>query len=224
MSTAKYSEYHFEWVRNNFDLYSNSTAMAEAFEIEFDISMTDTKMRALWKRLGLRKDTQHRYTDEEDLWLAEHANTIPYSGLARLFNIRFNAALTKQALSQHCTLHLGIYSDNPNEFNNRIAWNKLPIGSETMDKRSGTMLIKTEKGWTNKARYIYEQVHGPIPEDHQVIFLDGNRQNFALGNLYCIPIKYMVLMNRNNWCTEDRDLTLTAIKYCELYYTIKDGR
>ena len=218
MSATKYDENHFNWVRDNFELYSSSTSMAKAFEVNFDISITSTRMRSLWKRLGLRKDNQHRYTQEEDLWLAKYANTVPYSELVTLFNSEFNTCLTKGAIMQHCEMRLGIYSDSPNEFNNRIAWNKLPIGSERLDKRSGTILIKTEKGWINKARYVYEQSHGIIPPEHQVIFLDGNRKNFDLDNLYCIPTKYMVLMNRNNWCTGDRDITLAAIKYCELYY------
>lgn len=220
---TKYTEIHFYWVRNNFDLYPTSKEMAKAFENAFNMPMIDTRMRALWKRLGLRKDSQHRYTQEEDLWLAEHANTVPYSKLTRLFNARFNTNLSKRALDLHCRYSLGIYSNNPNEFNNRIAWNKLPIGSETLDKRTGTVLIKTEDGWVSKARHIYEQIYGSIPENHQVIFLDANRQNFDIDNLYCIPTKYMVLMNRNNWCTESRELTLTAIKYCELYYALTKG-
>lgn len=222
MSATKYTETHFDWIRNNFDLYSSSSAMAEAFERYFGTSMTDTRMRSLWKRLDLRRGNQHRYTREEDLWLSENANKIPYSKLSSVFNSKFNANVTKNALQQHCALHLGIYSDNPTQFGNRVAWNKLPMGSETVDKRSGTILIKTETGWINKARYIYGRTHGKIPQDHQVIFLDGNRQNFDIGNLYCIPTKYMILMNRNNWCTEHPEVTLAAIKYCELHYELQE--
>lgn len=222
MSTLKYCDAHFDWIEDNLYVYSTSADMAKAFEEKFNITMTDTRMRSLWKRLGLRKGTQHRYTQDEDLWLAEYANTVPYSKLSELFNNEFDTNVTTSALQQHCNIHLGIYSDNPNEFNNCVAWNKLPIGSETLDKRFGTMLIKTENGWVNKARYVYEKVYGEIPKNHQVIFLDSNRQNFDIDNLYCIPIKHMILMNRNNWCTENRDVTLAAIEYCKLYYGLQE--
>jgi hypothetical protein len=223
MSAIKYNETHFNWVRDNFEVYSSGTEMAKAFEKTFDIPMTNTRMRAMWQRLNLRKGTQHRYTQEEDLWLAENANTVPYSKLAELFNNKFNTSVSKQALQLRCVLRLGIYSDDPNKFNNSVAWNKLPLGSESVDKRTNTILVKTEKGWINKARYVYEQANGEIPNDHQVVFLDSDRQNFELDNLYCIPTKYMILMNRNNWFTKDRDLTLAAIIYCRLYYEIKEG-
>lgn len=222
MNTSKYDEIHFNWIRENFDLYSTSVDMAKAFEETFGIQITDTRMRSLWKRLELRKGTQHYYTQEEDLWLAEHANTVPYSKLIDLFNTKFGITVTKHGLEQHCQAHLGIYADDPNKFNNRIAWNKLPIGSERVDKRFDTLLIKTEKGWINKARYIYEQTYGELPKDHQVIFLDSDRMNFDLDNLYCIPTKHMVLMNRNGWCTTNRDITLAAIIYCELYYALQE--
>ncbi len=224
MGTVRYAEEHFNWIRDNFDLYSNSLHMANAFEQKFNMSMRDTTMRALWTRLGLRKNNQHRYTPEEDLWLSENANTIPYSKLTEQFNAKFGTNVTMGALNQHCITYLGIYSDNPNEFNNRIPWNKLALGTERIDKRTGSMLVKTEKGWINKARYVYEQAHGEIPKDHQVIFLDSDHLNFDLANLYCIPTKYMLLMNRNNWCTEDREITLAAIKYCELYYMLEENK
>lgn len=219
---AKYNQEHFDWIRGNFNRYPNSSEMASAFAQTFNISMKASTMRALWKRLDLRKNNQHHYSLEEDLWLRENANTVPYSKLVQLFNSKFNSNVTSSALMQHCQIYLDIYSDNPNEFNNRIAWNKAFLGDESIDKRSGTLLVKTEKGWINKARYIYERAHGEIPDNHQIIFLDSNRQNFDLNNLYCIPVKYMRMMNRNNWCTEDREITLAAIKYCELYYGMQE--
>lgn len=72
-----------------------------------------------------------------------------------------------------------------------------------------------------KRRYAYEQAYGKIPKGHRIIQLDGNKMNCELDNLYCIPAKYIPFINKNHWLTDSREHTLTAIKWCELYYAIK---
>lgn len=54
-----------------------------------------------------------------------------------------------------------------------------------------------------------------------VIHLDGNKLNCDIDNLYCIPKKFRALMNKNHWYTDSREHTLTAIKWCELYYALR---
>lgn len=75
-----------------------------------------------------------------------------------------------------------------------------------------------------KRRYVWEQVHGKIPKDHCVICLDGNPMNCDPSNLYCMPIRYRTILAKNNWWFKSPELILTAIKWCELFCTIKDTR
>lgn len=72
-----------------------------------------------------------------------------------------------------------------------------------------------------KRRVVWEQHFGPIPKTHMVIHLDGNKLNCDIDNLYCIPKKFRALMNKNHWYTDSREHTLTAIKWCELYYALR---
>lgn len=81
-----------------------------------------------------------------------------------------------------------------------------------------------KENWVQKHRYIYEQQHGEIPNDHIIIFLDGNKTNFSINNLYCISRKIHAVMNKNRWFSENPDLTLTAIKWCELFYALKGNQ
>lgn len=222
MSDVKYSDLHWSWITENFVTYPTSSIMAREFEREFGIPITPYNMRTLCKRAGLRRNTQHRYSESEEQWLRENANTIPYNKLSDEFEKIFGVKVSKGGLNQHC-IKIGIFSENPNEFNNRTPWRKYPIGTERLDKRYGCMLVKTEKGWINKARYLYEQVYGPIPAKHQVIFLDGDRTNYDLDNLYCIPLKYIYLLNINKWWGTSREVTLTGIEWCKLYYALKEN-
>ena len=73
-----------------------------------------------------------------------------------------------------------------------------------------------------KRRYVWEQLHGEIPKDHCVICLDGNHWNCDPSNLYCMPIRYRIMLAKNNWWFKDPELILTAIKWCELFCAIKE--
>lgn len=95
---------------------------------------------------------------------------------------------------------------------------KWRVGDETI--RHGIPVIVTsvdytlkfEQRITPKRRYVWEQVHGSIPPGHRIIHLDGNPMNCELDNLYCIPDRFVPLLNKNHWFTNNRDHTLTAIK------------
>ena len=74
-----------------------------------------------------------------------------------------------------------------------------------------------------KRRVVWEQLHGEIPKDHCIIHLDGNHMNCDPSNLCCIPTKFRPILSRNRWWFGNSELTLTAIKWCELFYAIKEG-
>ena len=73
-----------------------------------------------------------------------------------------------------------------------------------------------------KRRYVWEQLHGEIPKDHCIIHLDGNHMNCAPSNLYCMPIRYRTILSKNKWWFKNPELILTAIKWCELFCTLKE--
>lgn len=215
----KFNQIHAHWLNDNFYSYPTTKELAVAFNKQFNANSDRQFIGKKCKHLGLTRANCVPYTAEEDAWLHTYANSVPYSQLSDMFEDTFGRIVTGSALSQHCRA-IGVFSDNPNEFNNNIAWNKMDLYTERIGSR-GERLIKTETGWIRKARYIYEKAYGKIPERHQIIQLDSNPDNFELDNLYCIPTKFMLMMNRNHWLTANRDLTLTAIKLCELHYSLQ---
>lgn len=86
-----------------------------------------------------------------------------------------------------------------------------PVGSErvTVD---GYIEIKTQDPnvWELKHRVVYEQHYGKIPEKHNVIFLDGNRQNLDINNLKLVSKAEDLIMNRNKLFSSDQDITKTG--------------
>lgn len=82
--------------------------------------------------------------------------------------------------------------------------------------------VPIDKRYMSKRRYVWEQAYGSIPEGHRIINLDGDPMNCELDNLHCLPTKYVPIMNKNHWFTNSREHTLTAIKWCELFYAIRN--
>jgi len=55
-----------------------------------------------------------------------------------------------------------------------------------------------------------------------MIFLNNNKTDFNITNLYPMKKKYLAYMSRNHWYSNNPDLTLTAIKWCELMYSTQE--
>ena len=70
--------------------------------------------------------------------------------------------------------------------------------------------------WEFLHKLIWQEANGPIPPDHNIIFLDGNKQNCSLENLYCLPRdEYGALQKLRS---ENPEITLTAAAVVKLKY------
>lgn len=83
-----------------------------------------------------------------------------------------------------------------------IPKNALPDGAEVtrIDKRSGRTYTMIKVPGINKLKHknihIWETHYKTkLPAKHNIVFIDGNSQNFDIGNLECIS--HVELMNRN---------------------------
>lgn len=73
-----------------------------------------------------------------------------------------------------------------------------------------------------KRRFVWESVNGPIPKGFRIINLDQNQMNCRIENLYCVPARFITVMSRNKWWSTNPQITLAAIKWCELFYVLKE--
>ena len=71
-----------------------------------------------------------------------------------------------------------------------------------------------------KKRIVWEREYGEIPPNHCFIYLDGDKKNCELDNLTCVPILWMRILNQNGWLKGNKDITLSALKWCELHYSL----
>lgn len=201
----------------------------------------------------------HRWSEDEIQFLKDNVKGITLKELTRRFNKKFNTNLGESAIANmknKLRLKSGIVggrfekghipankgkkgSMSPEQYEKckatmfkkgNIPANHRPIGSERIDKRDGTILIKVqdgklEKNWMGKHRYIYEQVHGKIPEGCKVIFADGNNRNFDPNNLILVSNAEELIMNRNKLFSKDAEFTRTGANIAKVLDKVnKRGR
>ena len=181
----------------------------------------------------------HYYTAEEKQWLVEHIHKCnSYKHLTEMFNEQFGLSVKQHSVSDVCIKQLGIHRGcNTGQIKQGSTLAKTyNIGDER--EHSGYIWVKINdvafKGiigydeystnWVPKQRYVYEQTHGKIPNGYIVIFLNNNKLDFDIDNLYAVPRNIHQMMCKNQWYTDSREHTLTAIKVCELFYALRDNK
>ena len=78
----------------------------------------------------------------------------------------------------------------------QLPHNAIGAGHERIDSKDGyvVMIVDEENPWTgaatrpvHKHRYLWEKLHGPIPDDHVLKCLDGDKTNCDPSNWELIP-------------------------------------
>ena len=91
-----------------------------------------------------------------------------------------------------------------------------PVGTERID-RDGYTIIKVSddgpwhKRWKLKHKVLWEEVNGPVPKGHCLIFLDSDKSNLDLGNLKLVTRKQLARLNQNHLITDNPELTKTGV-------------
>lgn len=108
-------------------------------------------------------------------------------------------------------------------------WNERPVGSEFVDS-DGYVYVKVrdEPGarrfapgrsgnWVPKQALVWEEAHGaPAPPDCMLVFADGDRRNFAPGNIVAVPRRLWTVINCKGLAYGDADTLRTAMALADL--------
>lgn len=102
------------------------------------------------------------------------------------------------------------------------SWHLKPLGTERKDK-DGYILVRVEGGEKRKHFIEWEKYHEPTKPDECLIFLDGNKENCNIDNLFLMKRKYMGAVNdclRDTPCTPE--LRKTVINAMILKLTARE--
>lgn len=180
------------------------------------------------------------YTEEENNWIIENLNVGTYPELVELFYARFNRTVTSSGLRKQIA-RLGLNGTKINRswlVPGEVRHDVYPIGAEYTNA-DGIVYIKVADNrgvynkklpggyadggnWRKKAYHNWEKSYGSIPEGKRLVYLDSNKQNCDVSNLYFTDTKIQMRLGRNGWQSTNPELTLAAIKWLELFYTLKE--
>lgn len=180
--------------------------LVEMFNKKFNAKFTKS---ALWHKIhrlkGADFDRTREYvprltwTEEMVDFLKEHYDHYKYSEVAEMLNRKFNIKTTPSSVEKKVH-RLGLKKSKEGikrTYNRRAIsqyWfqngNVPPLKKEVGDEVSYMeyryVKVAEPNVWKFKHRWVWEQAHGPIPDDHVIIFLDGDKQNCSLDNLKMI--------------------------------------
>lgn len=182
----------------------------------------------------------HHYTVEEKQWIFSQDPSLTYAELTDLFNSHFGTDVGKYSISDLKKRNPDMPSRKANM--NRTKFRNGPkakykIGDEII--KAGYIWVKVndlyfpgdkmtnsdyQKNWRRKQDIVWESEHGPIPDGWFLIFLDKDKTNCNIDNLYLVNRKIHAVMSKNRWYFEIPEITKTALKWCELYYSIKGAK
>ena len=186
------------------------------------------------------KGPRHIWSDEEKQYLAEITPGRGYKEIQSMMSCKFGFDYTRHQIKGAITRNK-LNTGRTGRFEKgRATWNKgtkgltkanvtsfkkgqkphnyKPLGSERITK-DGYCEIKvsdTGRRWRPKHVLIYEKHHGKVPKGSAVIFLDGDKRNFDIDNLYLVTRSQLAMLNKNSLIQKDAELTKTAINVVDL--------
>ncbi len=217
-----FSKEQIEWLRSNHNPEVTIKDLTKAFNQKFNESRSMGVIKHKCHALGL-KQSDKSYTDEQYEWLKQNAPLMTVKETAIQFNMRFGQNRSADSLATICNRDLHLKHLAPRKLS------QVPIGTETL--RNGYIYVKVAdihgrgmqyKAWRPKHHIVWEEHYEKIPEEKTIIFLDKNHLNPSIENLYAVDGRVLREMSKKKWFSENPDLTLAAIKWCELFYVTKD--
>lgn len=177
-----------------------SNELTERFNIEFGTDLPPRKIRAFMKNHGLKNGVKGQFQKGQTAW---------NKGMKGLDLAGENGRKTQFKKGQEPT-------------------NYRPVGSERIDNKDGYVMVKvSDHGtqfdrWKLKQRVIWEKANGPLPENHVIIFVDGDKYNFDLGNLVSVDRNQLLQLNRRGYLNGDPDLLKVGLNLISLDKKIID--
>lgn len=233
-----YSEKHIKWIAENAKNYKSYAKIVKDFNRQFELEKSVSALQQfMTKKLGIYLKTKRKamhYTQEEEKWLAEnYSKHKTYEELTTALNQQFCKERAVTSVREKCTKRLGLKGmENPTVYKKGNIKDQCPIGT-IRKSTNDSVYIKVkdsthsyqsgyrEPYWLPIQKKIWIDHYGKVPKGKMVVFLDRDRENLDISNLYCIDRKISAIMASNRWYTNNAELTLTAIKWCELFFAMK---
>lgn len=153
--------------------------------------------------------TTFYYTDDELSFVRQNYNKMGAAtcaeklgcGLTKVYSMRrrMGLKLTREEFGRFVNVYQDIY----------------PVGT-IRQQGLKNLVIKTEDGWKQLGRYVWEQHNGELPKGYVVLFLNGDKADARIENLMAVPCGIVGALNVSGWRFDDPDMTKASVLILEL--------
>lgn len=168
----------------------------------------------------MKKSSRHWWTNEEiDLIEEYHKKGYSLSKITKAMNENSENEYTRGQIMSIYRRYVktGLRPDAPGQGNN----NK-KLGTERKANQGYTK-VKVEGGnWELKHRAIYKKYYGEIPEDHVILFANGDRKDFRKDNLIAISRKQLSVINQKKLLKDNIEATKTGIILADIIIKMRE--
>lgn len=216
-------EWDDKWIEENHLKYKAVSEMHRAYIAETKHFCKQQSFRTHIRR-KYALTSKLTWTKEESDWVAKNFSRMGSEKAAVEFakvfgKDRGRRSLEAEARRQHIKI------DEDVVIANRRYPRRVPIGT-VVDDGEGYLKIKvgveySSSGWVRYHRYLYEQRHGKLKKGYKIMFLDGDKRNYADDNMIAVPASYFALMNKLDLRSEFPEVNLASVKWCDLYMALR---
>lgn len=173
---------------------------------------------------------RHQYTPEQEAFLRENIlKCDSYAELANSISDFFGFPFTILSVKEKCK-RMGIkLGKNAGQFKSKGRVRSLPAGTIRNSKNVTYIKISDVStgisgyeppDWVPLQKYLYEKAFGKVQDNEFVIFLDGNKRNFDLKNLYPVTKQVTAYLAKNRLYSHDPEITKSAIFLAKLVLAV----
>lgn len=188
---------------------------------------------------------RHNWTNEEKEYLKSIVKNNSYKEITKKMNDRFNCDFSEGQIKGFMARNKLVTGRGGHFKKGSIPWNKgtkgltkanktsfkkgiihfnyKQVGEERIDKYGYVQIKVAEPNkWDLKHRVIYEKHYGEIPKNHAVIFADGDKSNLDIDNLLLVSRQQLLVLNRNNLISEDKEITKTGVNIANIMIKLSE--
>lgn len=220
-----YNNERIEAIKKWVMLGKGNIEIAKLFNDKFDQSVTVNSIASAKYRYNIKSQRRHVHnallTVEQEEFALLHYKGKSSDEFARCLNDKFGLTLTSKQMREWRStrgLHNGL---NGRYGEGRQSPNIKPIGYEAKNSK-GITVVKIKNGeFRAKHRMIWEGRYGEIPEDHHIVFLDGNKENLELDNLLMVSKEEFGKAILTIGLTEEKEVNKAVYGLAKLTTAIK---
>lgn len=211
----KKSSYDDKWILDN---WKNYRYVSEMY-VDYISEHTDERHTlGAFKQRTVRLGLTRRYTKEQNEWLRKNYPNLgareAYDRFCETFKVKKGFEGFKSHIKE---LGLKVTETRQHEANQNNGERKgMPIGTVTRRCRNSEW-IKTADGW----KPLQQEIVRDVPKKHRIIHLDGDGRNNTRDNLATASPKVCGMMTGNKFWSKEKEVTKTAIMWCELSIALK---